>query len=89
MGICDMCKHGIPIIPTAEHQHSPNPIDKEQLLLPIRLKMSQEAREVLNVLINSGYDLADFVFCEHSGTITSIIATVECGDFIFGKTKYS
>ena len=85
MGLCNMCIDGTPLLCLPQDHTITPTLTQELLLLPIRRRMSQEAREVLNILIYSGYDLADFVFCEHSGIIMSTIATVECDDFVFGK----
>ena len=86
MGMCDMCKHGIILLPQQQEPQPIHTVEQQQHLLPIRLKMPQKTREVLNILIDTGYDLSDFVFCEHSGTIVSTVATVECDDFVFGRT---
>ena len=87
MGICNLCKRGITLVPQRQQTLLTHGEEQQQHLLPIRLKMSQETREVLNILIHSGYDLSDFVFCEYSGIIMSTIATVECDDFIFKRSS--
>ena len=85
MGMCDMCNRGLSLMPPMQQQQQIPSLGIQEHLLPLRLKMSQETREVLNILIQAGYDLSDFVFCEYSGIIVSTIATVECDDFIFGR----
>jgi len=45
------------------------------------MKMSQENKEILNLLERSGMDLDDFCYCEKRGFIESRIARKECSDF--------
>ena len=51
------------------------------VLLPLRKRMSQEAREVLNILISSRYDLTEFAYCEQIGSVESLIAIKWCTSF--------
>ncbi len=80
--ICSMCQYKVPILPQEQEGTTTGDLQElAALLLPIRKRMPQEAREVLNILINARYDLKDFAFCEQLRTVESLIATKWCTYF--------
>lgn len=52
-----------------------------------RLRLSQENKEILNVLLRQGYDIGEFVYCERLGYIESVIARKECEEWEFDEPK--
>lgn len=55
-------------------------LNKDDLLM-MRKKMPQKTREVLNVLLGTGYDITDFVFCSKRLSIESIKYLKECDNY--------
>jgi hypothetical protein len=47
----------------------------------IRIRLSQENKEILNLLEISGYNLTDFCYCAKKGFIESLIAKKQCIDW--------
>jgi hypothetical protein len=52
-----------------------------------RLRLSQENKEILNMLLRQGYDIGEFVYCERLGYIESVIARKECEEWEFEEPK--
>lgn len=52
------------------------PIDAET-----RLRLSQENKEILNVLLRRGFGIDEFVYCSRLGFIESVFAEKECGEW--------
>ncbi len=46
-----------------------------------RLRLSQENKEIVNVLERRGLDLDEFVYCTRLGFIESMIAEKDCGEW--------
>ena len=47
----------------------------------VRLRLSQENKEILNILLDRGYGLDEFRYCERSGFIESAIMIRHCVDW--------
>ena len=50
----------------------------------VRWGMSQENREIVNVLERTGMDLGEFRYCEALGFVESALMVRECGDWEAG-----
>ncbi len=46
-----------------------------------RLALSQENKEILNVLLRSRYGIDEFLYCTKQGWLESAIAKKDCDDF--------
>ena len=52
-----------------------------------RLRLSQENKEILNMLIRQGYSTGEFVYCERLGYIESVIASRDCEEWQSGEPE--
>jgi hypothetical protein len=51
----------------------------------LRLRLSQENKEIINILLKQGYSLEDFRYCKVLGFIESAIMKRECESWKVGK----
>lgn len=47
----------------------------------IRLRLSQENKEILNKLLSSRYQLNEFLYCEKDGFLESAISKKDCESY--------
>lgn len=48
----------------------------------VRLALSQENKEIVNILVRRGLGLDEFCYCKKLGYIESVIMKRECSDYM-------